>query len=60
VVDVLVKNMLEIMDEPESRKFVVGSSGELMPLGPDAMREFQQAEIQRFAKAVRSLSFQRI
>lgn len=60
VVDVLAKSMLEIMDEPESKRFVVENSGELMPFGPDAMREFQQAEIERFARAVKSLDFQRI
>jgi len=57
IVDTLANTMLGILAEPASRDFVASNSGEIMPLGPAAMRQFQLAEIERFTKAVRSLNF---
>ena len=60
IVNLLSSNLLSILQEPESKKFVVSNSGEIMPFGPDQMRRFQQDEIVRFRKAVDSLGFKRI
>ncbi len=60
IIDALSTNMLEILNEPESRQFVLNSSGEIMPLNPQEMRAFQKDEIQRFARAVDTLKFKRI
>lgn len=60
IIDTLSKNMLEILNEPESRQFVLNSSGEIMPFGPEEMKAFQKEEIARFSRAVETLKFQRV
>jgi len=57
IIEALSKPLLEILGEQASRAFVASSAGEIMPLGPTEMRQFQRAEIDRFAQAVRSLNF---
>lgn len=60
IIDTLSTNMLKILNEPESRQFVLNSSGEIMPLNPQEMRAFQKNEIARFARAVDALKFERL
>jgi len=57
VIDTLSGHLLSILGDSASREFVATNSGEIMPFGPAEMRKFQLAEIDRFAKAVRSLNF---
>jgi len=57
IIDTLAGHLLTILGEPASRDFVATNSGEIMPFGPADMRKFQRDEINRFARAVRSLNF---
>lgn len=60
IVEKISGELLSILNDPESAKFVSSKGGEIMPYGPKEMREFQLAEIQRFTKAVDALGFQKI
>lgn len=60
IIDVLSGNMLDILNEPESKEFVLNTSGEIMPFGPDEMKAFQKQEIARFGRAVDTLKFERV
>jgi len=60
IIDTLSSNMLDVLNEPESRQFVLNTSGEIMPFNPDEMKSFQEQEIARFARAVETLKFVRV
>ncbi|MCD0501883.1 Bug family tripartite tricarboxylate transporter substrate binding protein [Bordetella petrii] len=60
VVERLSGNMLDILNAPQSRQYVESQAGEIMPLGPRQMRDFQKSEIARFSAAVKSLNFKRV
>lgn len=60
LVEKLSNELLAILTDPESAKFVRSNGGEIMPYGPAEMREFQLAEIKRFTSAVNTLGFQKV
>ena len=57
IVDLLASHMLALLKDADAAKFVASNSAKIMPLGPAEMRAFQKQEIERFARAVRSLGF---
>lgn len=52
--------LLAVLRDPKAAEFVSSNGGEIMPYGPDEMRQFQLAEIKRFASAVDALNFEKI
>ncbi len=57
VVNVLAEAMQKALAQPDSKVFIEKTGAEVMPLGPDAMRKFQLAEIERFRKAAQDSGF---
>ncbi len=57
VVKVLADAMQKALSQPDAKEFVVKTGGELMPFGPEQMRTFQLAEIERFRKAAQAIDF---
>jgi len=60
VVKVLADAMQQALAQPDSVDFIVKTSAEPMPLGPKEMRKFQEAEIERYIKAAKSIDFQAV
>lgn len=60
LVDKISGELLAVLNDPESARFVSSNGGEIMPYGPAEMREFQLSEIERFTSAVNSLGFEKI
>lgn len=62
--DVLVEKisgeLLAVLNDPESARFVSNNGGEIMPYGPAEMRAFQLSEIKRFTNAVETLNFEKV
>jgi tripartite-type tricarboxylate transporter receptor subunit TctC len=58
IVEVLASAMQKALAQPESIAFIKQTSAEPMPLNPEQMRNFQEAEIKRFVKAAQSINFQ--
>lgn len=57
IVKVLSDAMQKALAEPDSKAFVEKTGGELMPLNPEQMRQFQLNEIERFRKAAQASGF---
>ena len=57
VVNVLADAMQKALSQSDSKEFIVKTGAELMPLGPEQMRTFQLAEIERFRKAAQAIDF---
>ena len=57
VVKVLADAMQKALAQPDAKEFVVKTGAELMPFGPEQMRTFQLAEIERFRKAAQASDF---
>ena len=57
VVNVLAAAMQKALSQPDSKAFVEKTGAELMPFGPEQMRTFQLAEIERFRKAAQASDF---
>ena len=57
VVKVLADAMQKALAQPDSKEFVEKTGAELMPFGPEQMRTFQLAEIERFRKAAQASDF---
>src|SRR5690606_13067476 len=60
LVEKISGELLAVLNDPASAKFVSDKGGELMPYGPARMREFQLSEIKRFTSAVDALGFQKV
>jgi tripartite-type tricarboxylate transporter receptor subunit TctC len=60
IVSKIASQLSAILNESASKTFVADNGGEIMPYGPKELRTFQEEEIQRFARAVDSLDFQKI
>lgn len=60
LVEEISGELLAVLNDPASAKFVASNGGEIMPYGPDEMRKFQLAEIKRFSSAVDTLGFKKI
>ncbi len=56
-VNILADAMQKALAQPDSKKFIEQTGAEVMPLGPEAMRVFQLAEIERFRKAAQDSGF---
>jgi tripartite-type tricarboxylate transporter receptor subunit TctC len=57
VVNVLADAMQKALAQPDSKEFIEKTGAEVMPLGPDALRKFQLAEIERFRRAAQDSGF---
>jgi tripartite-type tricarboxylate transporter receptor subunit TctC len=57
-VAVLGDAMQKVIALPETKAFVEGAGGEMLPLDPEGMRRFQQSEIARFRRAAEASNFQ--
>lgn len=60
LVDKISGELLAVLNDSESARFVSSNGGEIMPYGPAEMRKFQLSEIERFTSAVGSLGFEKI
>lgn len=60
IVEKISGELLSVLKRPESAEFVSSKGGEIMPYGPQEMRQFQLSEIDRFTKAVDALGFEKI
>lgn len=60
LVEKISGELLAVLNDPASAKFVSSNGGEIMPYGPGDMRKFQLTEIKRFTSAVDTLGFQKI
>lgn len=56
----LSENMLAVLNEVSSKDFVANNSGEIMPLSPAELREFQIDEIDRFKTAAEQTNFTKL
>ena len=57
IVNVLAEAMQKALAQPDSKVFIEKTGAEVMPFGPDALRKFQLAEIERFRKAAQDSGF---
>ena len=57
-VKILADAMQKALVQPDSKVFIEQTGAEVMPFGPEAMRVFQLAEIERFRKAAKDSGFQ--
>ncbi|MBP0446560.1 tripartite tricarboxylate transporter substrate binding protein [Roseomonas sp. SSH11] len=57
-VNALSEAMEKALAQPDSRSFIEANGAEIMPFGPERMREFQMSEIDRFRRAAEASNFQ--
>lgn len=57
IVNILADAMQKALAQPDSKAFIEKTGAEVMPLGPEAMRKFQLAEIERFRRAAQDSGF---